>query len=391
MGPAVGNDLAMNVDRLKYAVLYVDDEQENLIAFRYALDDKFQIITAKSGAEALEILKQHTVALLLCDQRMPGMTGVELCSRARVAQPDTTRMILTAYSDVDAVIAAINQGQVSRFMLKPWRQEELEQALDAAIEVAHLNATVRELQTRLMKTSSRRVSLAASAEIVHELSNPLAAMTMSLTEASDLTTRVGDAAKRGQVPPLADVEMLHQLQGDFAAGVTQLNAMLRRLRQEGEQESIAGQCDLREVLASVVRMLHRAIAGTAKLDVVAPDSLVVGMDASVAAEIMLNIIINAGQAIEASGKPGRTIRVELRGEAGYAVLTIEDDGPGIAPETLGRLFDARFSTRGVGRGLGLTIARELAWRAGGTISVQSELGQGARFEVRLPLDLAALA
>ena len=385
------DDLAMTVDRRKYPVLYVDDEAENLVAFRYALDDKFQVITAKSGAEALELLQSHVVALLLCDQRMPGMTGVELCSRARVVRPDTTRMILTAYSDVEAVIAAINQGQVTRFMLKPWHQEELEQALDSAIELAHLNVTVRELQQRLMKTSTRRVSLAASAEIVHELSNPLAAMTMSLSEASDLTARVAESAKSSRVPALADVDLLHQLQGDFAAGVTQLNAMLRRMRQEGEQENIAGHCDLREVLASVIRMVRRAVAGNASMSVTARSSTLVGMDASVAAEIMLNLIINANQAIEASELSDRSIKVSLETDAGYAVLAIEDDGPGIGPEHIGRLFDARFTTRGSGRGLGLAIARELAWRAGGAISVTSELGKGARFEVRLPLDLSALA
>jgi signal transduction histidine kinase len=381
----------MTLNRLKYPVLYVDDEEENLIAFRYALDDRFSVMTARSGAEAVELLTQHPIALLLCDQRMPGMTGVELCRRAREVRPDTTRMIITAYSDVEAVIAAINQGQVTRFMLKPWHQEELEQVMDAALEIAHLNGTVRELQARLMTTSARRVSLAASAELVHELANPLAAMTMALAEASELTSRVAEAAAISKVPTTTDVELLHQLQGDFAAGVTQLNAMLRRMRQDGEAESVAGQCDLRDVLASTVRMVRRVVEGQARLEVVAPSALPVGMDASVAAEIMLNLLINASQAIEASGMKNRSIRAMLGREGTYAVLTVSDDGPGIEPHHMGRLFDARFSTRGGGRGLGLSIARELAWRAGGAIEVSSELGQGARFEVRLPLDLEATA
>jgi signal transduction histidine kinase len=300
-------------------------------------------------------------------------------------------MILTAYSDVEAVIAAINQGRVTRFMLKPWHQEELEQALDAALEVAHLNATVRELQLRLMKTSSRRVSLAASAEIVHELSNPLAAMTMALSEASDLASRVAESARASRVPALGDVELLHQLQGDFAAGVTQLNAMLRRMRQDGEYESVAGQCDLREVLTSVVRMVHRAVEERARIEVQAPTPIVIGMDASVAAEILLNLIINASQAIEASGLQGRSIRIALEADAGYAVLSLEDDGPGISSDHIGRVFDARFTTRGAGRGLGLAIARELTWRGGGSISVTSETGKGARFEVRLPRDMSTVA
>jgi signal transduction histidine kinase len=380
----------MTIDRRKYPVLYVDDEPENLIALRYALDDRFEIMTARSGPEALELLQQHPIALLLCDQRMPGMTGVELCARARELKPTMGRMLITAYSDVDAVIAAINQGQVSRFILKPWHQEELEQVLDSALEIAHLNATVHELQGRLMKTASRRVSLAASAEIVHELANPLAAITMVLTEAAELAERVADATVAKQLPQLADVELLRQMQGDFAAGVSQVNALLRRMRQDREQESIAGQCDLKDVLASAVRMVRRVVERQAALEVDAPESLLVGVDASVAAEIVLNLIVNAGQAIEASALAGRTIRVSLRRDGGYAVISAKDDGPGIAPEHIEHLFEARFSTRGDGRGLGLAITRELVWRAGGKIGVESELGQGARFDVRLPLDLAAM-
>jgi signal transduction histidine kinase len=106
---------------------------------------------------------------------------------------------------------------------------------------------------------------------------------------------------------------------------------------------------------------------------------------------MLNLIINANQAIEASGLRDRSIDVNLEVVGGYAVLSVADDGPGIGPEHIGRLFDARFTTRGSGRGLGLAIARELAWRAGGAIGATSELGKGARFEVRLPLDLSSIA
>jgi len=376
----------VTADPRKYPILYVDDEPENLLALSYALDARFDVMTAKSGQEALEILARLPIAVLLCDQRMPGMTGVELCRRARELRPDTTRMLLTAYSDVNAVIAAINQGQVSRFLLKPWRKEELEQVLESAIEIAHLNSTVRELQARLLETASRRHSIAAAAELVHELANPLAAMTMALSEAAQLADRLADSAAERKMAPVDDLELLRQLHGDFAAGVTQLGALLRRLREDGEHEAVTGQCDLSVVLASAVRMVRRVVEEHARLDIDAPVALTVGIDPSVAAEIMLNLLINASQAIEASGLADRTIRATVAREGSHALLVVEDDGPGIAALDLARVFEGRFSTRGEGRGLGLAITRELVWRCGGEIDVASEPGAGARFVVRLPLD-----
>src|SRR5689334_24482036 len=105
----------MPVEHKLYPVLFVDDEPQNLVVFRYAMEDHFTVLTAQSGAEALQLLQRHQIAVLLADQRMPAMSGVELCARARELQPDAVRIIITAYADIHAAIDAINQGQVSRY------------------------------------------------------------------------------------------------------------------------------------------------------------------------------------------------------------------------------------------------------------------------------------
>src|SRR5688572_7546072 len=115
----------MAVEYKLYPILFVDDEPQNLVVFRYAMEEHFTVLTAPSGPAALQILQQQQVAVLLADQRMPEMTGVELCAAAREMQPEAVRIIITAYADIHAAIDAINKGAVSRYLVKPWRNEEL--------------------------------------------------------------------------------------------------------------------------------------------------------------------------------------------------------------------------------------------------------------------------
>lgn len=377
----------MTIDFLAYPILYVDDERENLVALEYALDSRFTVLTARSGEEALVILKRQPIAVLLCDQRMPGMTGVELCQRALEVQPDAARMLITAYSDMEVAMSAINLGHVSRFLLKPWRLEELTQVLETVIEVVHLTRTVRDLETNLLSARPQRASVAANAELIHEIANPLAALTMTVALADEAATRVSAGAPIPSDPAItADIDLLRELHMDLGAAVTQLNAMLKRLRDGVRHESVAGRCDLKLVIDSAVRIVRRAIGLHAKLEASCAPSIELGIDSSVLAEIAINLLMNAGQAIEASGMRDRTIRIHGHKVGGRIVMTVEDDGPGIASEHLGRLFLSSFSTRGDGHGLGLSIVQNLVRHAGGEINVHSELGQGARFDIHLPDD-----
>jgi signal transduction histidine kinase len=379
-------------DLQDYPILCVDDDEANLITLKYAFEGRFRILTARSGDEALEMLVRHPIAVLLCDQRMPNMSGVELCKRALELRPDVTRMLITAYSDVDAVISAINLGQVTRFLLKPWRPEEIDQVLRSAIEIARLRRTITDLEKQLISAFPQRLTLVASAAVVHELSNPLAALTMAAAEASGTIGRIlgsiEDSSESASI--VRDVEWLKELHDEIGPGLDQLNAMLRRMREGARAASIEGQCDVKLVAESAARLMRRQIEPHARVQVICDASVTVGIDPSALAEIVINLLLNASQSMDAAGLCDRTIRVEGRREGSRAVLVISDDGPGISAENLGRLFDGRFSTRGEKGGLGLLIVQDLVRRAGGTIYVDSDLGRGTRFEVRLPQSLDSL-
>jgi class 3 adenylate cyclase len=116
------------------SILYVDDEPSNLVVFESAFEDDFDVHTAASAREAIEILKQAPIDLLITDQRMPEMTGVQLLEAVSGDFPDLIRMILTGYSDVQAVIHAINTGRLDQYLTKPYDVEALGLTMARAIE-----------------------------------------------------------------------------------------------------------------------------------------------------------------------------------------------------------------------------------------------------------------
>jgi DNA-binding NtrC family response regulator len=118
----------------KHPILLVDDEPEILFSLRALLRRDFEVHTAESGAQALEVLRQHPVHVIMTDQRMPEMTGVELLSRARGECPEAVRVIFTGYADLKAVIDAVNRGEIYRYLTKPWDPDELCGVLHQACE-----------------------------------------------------------------------------------------------------------------------------------------------------------------------------------------------------------------------------------------------------------------
>lgn len=130
----------------KPSILYIDDESQNLVSFKASFRRLYEVHTAQSGPEALEILKNKQVALIISDQRMPQMTGVEFFEKILPLYPDPIRMVLTGYSDLEAIISAINKGKVYYFISKPWKQAELKMIIDNGLEAYRLKTENRGLQ-----------------------------------------------------------------------------------------------------------------------------------------------------------------------------------------------------------------------------------------------------
>jgi DNA-binding NtrC family response regulator len=145
-----------------YKIMIVDDEAANLRLLERLFRNDYEVTTAESGEEALRLLDQHEVALLITDQRMPGMTGVELVKRTAAVRPRMVRIILTGYTDVETLVEAINSGHVYKYVTKPWNNDELRLTVSRALEHYETNRARHELEM-----TNRR--LAARLEQIREL------------------------------------------------------------------------------------------------------------------------------------------------------------------------------------------------------------------------------
>jgi|SRR5690606_607573 len=139
----------------KISVLYVDDEANNLISFKATFRLKYKIYTALSGAEAMKIIEQHPIDVIITDQRMPQMTGVEFLEEVIKVNPDAMRILLTGYADMSAVVDAVNKGKIFHYLSKPWSEEELDETIQKAYEIFSERKKIKESFSELEITNEQ--------------------------------------------------------------------------------------------------------------------------------------------------------------------------------------------------------------------------------------------
>jgi two-component system sensor histidine kinase/response regulator len=184
---------------MKHAILCVDDELDNVEALERLFRKKYQVLKATSGEEALKILAQNPVSVIISDQRMPNMTGVELLSKSIATHPETIRILLTGYTDIHSVIEAINAGQIYRYVTKPWDSVDLENAVDKAVERFEVGAELKLKNEALIVANEDLKTLDKAKSdfmmlVNHELKTPLTAI-MSFSDLLKETTLDQDQSK----------------------------------------------------------------------------------------------------------------------------------------------------------------------------------------------------
>lgn len=371
------------------AVLYVDDEPINLRVFEANFKQRFRIVTCASGAEALERVRTlGEVAVLVSDQRMPGMTGVELLEKARDLLPDAQRMVITAYSDMQAVMDAVNRGQVSRYFVKPWVKEDLLAALEDAVRVHGLQIRLREMEARLLQAERLATIGQVSAGIAHELMNPVSYLTQNVeamrTELARVAAYLTPLLDRDPDPAVREalVELPHILD-DVETGSRHIREVALGIRNQARGQDVEETSDLADVAGFVARLARAEVRHRGQLMVRGPSVQVHGGPVKLS-QVLLNLIVNAAQAMEEGVRGGR---IELGWEPeGEAVrVWVADNGRGIPAELMERVFEPLFTTKpvGIGTGLGLSICRELVAEMGGSLRLSSEVGKGTTVEFKL--------
>lgn len=133
----------------KINILYVDDEMNNLVSFKATFRLKYNVYTAISGEEAIKLMEENPIHVIITDQRMPGMTGVEFLERILEKYPDPMRILLTGYADLNAVIDAVNKGKIFHYLSKPWNEEELDMTIQRAYDIYQKRQEEKETTDKL--------------------------------------------------------------------------------------------------------------------------------------------------------------------------------------------------------------------------------------------------
>ncbi|TAK07449.1 MAG: hybrid sensor histidine kinase/response regulator [Candidatus Manganitrophaceae bacterium] len=373
-----------------YPVLFVDDEEMALISLSELYDREFTIHTAKSGKEAIEVLRAHPeIAVIISDQRMPQMSGVEFLAQAKKMVPEAVRMLLTAYTEMEMVIKAINEGNIYRYITKPCNVSDLRFAILQGIEHYHLikerdrlYAEKIETLKRVARTNRLTAIGTLAAGMAHEINNPMVAI---YTFLQMLPQKLKE--------PQLDKEYLEKFYSLSIREAERIQTLIRKLldfSKGGDQDALSlKEADINLILQEVVVLLKlEARKKETEIDLhSASDLPLAKIDSEKIRQVFLNLIINAIHATDA-GRITLTSSFHQDDQGqGTIQISVGDTGIGISEENLEKLFNPFFTTKETqGTGLGLMICHHIIDQHRGMIDVQSKLGKGTTMTVQIPVD-----
>ncbi|AWV88104.1 hybrid sensor histidine kinase/response regulator [Bradymonas sediminis] len=391
--------------------LVVDDEPDILDAIERLFRKEYRVLTANSAAEALEIVQRESIQVVMSDQRMPSMSGIELLEELHKTHPDIVRVLFTGYSNIDHVIDAINQGHVYRYISKPWKPAELRlfvaQAFDYYVDRQERRSLIKQLQSANERMEKQLNLLSIANEelktldrvknvfmevVSHELNTPIAIILgYVFLLKKELDGARGDLTGKAIEGIDTSAMRLKNIS----------NRIFKMLADEGPTSTLNLEWvtlkDLADELHTQISPFLQKRHQTFKVTLPSEPAQI-HADPEKLSDIFLNLLMNA---IKFS-RDGQTITLSVEAatdEPETYVFSVQDQGIGISDEDVSQIFNSFFSTfeskhhssgsfefgkRGIG--LGLSVARRFAEMHAGSIHVESVEGEGSRFVVRLPRD-----
>ncbi len=358
-------------------LLCLDDETDNLDALERIFRKTYTVLKASTPEQAFNILdNQPDLAVIISDQRMPLITGVEFLEKSIVSHPDTIRILLTGYTDIESVIGAVNKGQIYRYLTKPWDPIDLLNTVDQGYEKFFLKNELKEKNRALENALDELRTLDKAKNqfmilINHELKTPLTTIlsftslmkeTLLSDEQKLFTDRIMRSAEKlksiiddvllivkgevGLIPTRKDLINPDSLLKDISADISQLlNSKNQTLRMKSELESI--ELDPQLTKMAFFRALHNA----AKF-----------------------------------GLANSEVFVQVHKNSQFRqIISIENKGPLISAQTIEKIMkpfqlDENIMNHSIGMGLGLTICHTLMKVQNGELKV-TNLDDGVRVEL----------
>jgi signal transduction histidine kinase len=360
----------------KISVLYIDDESNNLHSFRASFRRKFHVLTAISAAEGMKILNEEDVQVIIADQRMPQSTGVEFFNVVRKSHPDPVRILLTGYTDAEAIVDAINKGEIYRYIKKPWDELELQNAIQNAYEIyitrKRLHQKIEELEKKNHELNRFVYSIS------HDLRSPLASI-MGILSLAHMENSVVD--------PNNYLGMIATCTDKMDLFIQKIIEYYKGIRADDENVEIDFEILLKDSI-DMSRMQNKNI----RFHTVINQTTGFYTDAFRLSIIINNLISNAVK-YQKQAESNPTVTVTVNADAQKAEITIEDNGIGILDQHLNNIFKMFFrgNTTVNGVGIGLFIVKEALQHLGGDINVYSVYGEGTTFKLIIPNRIPAPA
>ncbi|MXV14381.1 hybrid sensor histidine kinase/response regulator [Hufsiella ginkgonis] len=356
----------------KIKILYIDDEPNNLTGFKASFRIDYQVFTALDTTEAEIILEKHPdIHVIFCDQRMPVKTGVEFFGEMRSRFPLPVRILLTAYTDIESVIDAINHGHIFRYVKKPWNDADIMSAIEEANKFYISNSllTVKNEELKIAYNELDKFAYSVSHDIRGPLSGILGAINVaanlnSVTEMKEMLALMEKSVKKLDVFILSMHDYYTLQRGELQLTEIDMNYL------------VAGMQDMYKVYANA----HQ-ISFTAEVNQQEPFRC----DAFILKLILNNLLSNA---FKYQRKELDNKRVALRIEVsrGTATFWVADNGIGIPRHHTEEIFTLFFraTSQEAGSGFGLYNVKDALIKLNGDIKVDSVLGEGTTFTITIP-------
>jgi signal transduction histidine kinase len=391
------------LEKIDHNLLIIDDEPEILKALTRQFRHKYNVFSTTNAEEGFSIMEKENIQVVLSDQRMPGMTGVDFFSRIKTKYPDALKLILTGYSDIEAVIGAINDGQVFRYVTKPWNPDELETIIKEAFEKFELITRNRKLmhslqeanETLELKVKERTLQLEKLNHklselnieknryigiVAHDLRNPIG---IAESFSNLLIEDIDDIGKEKLTEYLGiinercnfSLDLIHSFLdvSKIEAGIFELKVepvnYISYVNHILLQEQIFAQNKAQKIVIST-----------------SINEVKLSFDKNKIQQVLNNLLSNA---INYS-TPNTQIIIEIAETPNEVVTKVIDHGQGIAQDELSKVFhpfkttSTKATAHEKSTGLGLAIVKKIIEAHHGSVNVESELGKGSSFIFTLP-------
>jgi len=384
-------------------LLIIDDEVEITKALTRQFRKKYNVFSTTNAEDGFAIMEKEKIQVVLSDQRMPGMTGVDFFSRIKDKYPDALKLILTGYTDIEAVIGAINDGQVFRYVTKPWHPEELDTIIREAFEKYELITKNRKLMHSLQEANTTlEAKVKARTLELEKLNGRLSELNIEKNKyigmvAHDLRNPIGVAASFSDILIENYDDLDKRIQLEYLEQINKsCNFSLNLIHDFLDISKIeAGIFDLNLTFQEYVSFVKNNIIQNEILAknksqeiIITADqsSIIVCFDTNKIQQVLNNLLSNA---IKYSF-PNTKIVIDISETDAGIVTKIIDHGQGIPAEEIRNLFNP-FHTTSVKAtaeeksiGLGLAIVKKIIEAHHGSVNVESEVGKGSTFYFTIP-------